>query len=265
VPTRTLERISVHVLTEMIPPPPGGRVFSAPARAGLGDCAPSGRARLDSIARWMQDVAYADVDDAGVADHAVWVVRRARIKVMRFPRFGEHLTLRTFCSGTGSAWAERRTTIGVDRTPEPTGDGTPEPAVESVGLWVHLDPTNWHPTGFTERELEVYGATAGERRVSHRLRHPSKPSGDSAERPWTFRTTETDVADHVNNAAYWHPLEHELLTAGAPEPATIDVELEFRAPAQPGPARVLSSGDWRWIVGDRDVVHASLLIADRRC
>ena len=39
----------------------------------------------------MQDVAYADVDDAGVADHAVWVVRRMRIKVNHFPRFGDHL------------------------------------------------------------------------------------------------------------------------------------------------------------------------------
>jgi acyl-ACP thioesterase len=256
VPTRTLERISVHVLTEMIPPPPGGRVFSQPARAGLGDCAPSGRARLDSIARWMQDVAYADVDDAGVADHAVWVVRRTRIKVARFPRFGEHLVLRTFCSGTGSAWAERRTTVEIE--------GAPEPVVESVGLWVHLDPTNWHPAGFTERELEVYGATAGDRRVSQRLRHPSKPADGAAARPWTFRTTETDVADHVNNAAYWQPLEHELLTAGGAEPAAIDVELEFRAPAQPGRKRVLSRGDWRWIVGDGDVVHASFLIADRR-
>ncbi|HWE34397.1 MAG TPA: acyl-ACP thioesterase domain-containing protein [Solirubrobacteraceae bacterium] len=257
MPIRTLERISVHVLTEMIPPPPGGRIFSQPARAGLGDCAPSGRARLDSLARWMQDVAYADVEDAGVADHAVWVVRRSRIKVTRFPRFGDRLALRTFCSGTGRAWAERRTTIEIE------GDGDGEPAVESVGLWVHLDPTDWHPTGFSARELEVYGATAGDRRVNHRLRHPPRPPDDSAVRPWTFRTTETDVADHVNNAAYWHPLEHELLTAGEPEPDAIDVELEFRAPAQPGRKRVLSSGDWRWIVGDGDEVHASLLIAAR--
>lgn len=251
---RTLGRISVHVLTEMIPPPPGGRVFAQPARAGLGDCAPSGRARLDALARWMQDVAYADVEDAGVADHAVWVVRRTRIKVDAFPRFGERLTLRTFCSGTGRAWAERRTTIEVD--------GRPEPAVETVGLWVHLDPISWHPTGFSDRELEVYGATAGDRRISHRLRHPAPPP-DADAREWTFRTTETDVADHVNNAAYWHPLEHELLTAEEPEPSAIDVELEFKTPAQPGPKRVLSSGDWRWIAGGGDEVHASFLIASR--
>ncbi len=240
----------------MVAPPASGRVFSQPARAGLGDCAPSGRARLDSLARWLQDVAYADVEDAGVADHAVWVVRRNRIKVNQFPQFGHRLTLRTFCSGTGSAWAERRTTIEID--------GDPEPAVETVGLWVHLDPANWHPTGFSEQELEIYGATAGARRVSHRLRHPARPPEGAGAEPWTFRTTETDVADHVNNSAYWVPLEHELLTGSEPEPAAIDVELEFRTPAQPGPKRVLSSGDWRWIVGDGGEVHASFLIAARR-
>lgn len=237
----------------MIPPPASGRVFSQPARAGLGDCAPSGRARLDSLARWLQDVAYGDVEEAGVADHAVWVVRRNRIKVIQFPRFGQRLTLRTFCSGTGRAWAERRTTIEID--------GDPEPAVETVGLWVHLDPVNWHPTGFSEQELEIYGATAGDRKVSHRLHHPARPPDGAEARPWAFRTTETDVADHVNNAAYWHPLEHELLTGSEPEPDAIDVEIEFRAPAQPGPKRVLSSGDRRWIVGDGGEVHASLLIA----
>ena len=60
--------------TEIIPPPEHGRVFREQRRAALGDCAPSGRMRLDAIARWLQDVAYDDVDDAGVAEQAVWVV-----------------------------------------------------------------------------------------------------------------------------------------------------------------------------------------------
>ena len=48
----------------------------------------SGRVRLDGLARWLQDVAYADVEDAGLAERAVWVVRRTRIRVERFPREG---------------------------------------------------------------------------------------------------------------------------------------------------------------------------------
>src|SRR5947207_3279817 len=99
--------------TDLVPVPRRGRVFTNSTRAGLADCAPSGRIRLDALARWLQDVAYDDVEDAGVAGAAVWVVRRTRIAVARFPRFGERFSLRTFCSGFGRAWAERRTTIAA--------------------------------------------------------------------------------------------------------------------------------------------------------
>jgi acyl-ACP thioesterase len=213
--------------------------------------------RLDAIARSLQDVAYADVEDAGLADAAVWVVRRTRIHVARFPRFPEHLTLHTFCSGVGRAWAERRTTI------ESAGaNGEPIADIEAVSLWVHLDPESWHPIPLTAREIEIYGPGPGESRsVSHRLRHPPPPADADSARPWRFRATECDIADHVNNAAYWTPLDDELLASDEPEPQRADVEIEFRAPAQPGVKRIVKHGDRRWIVGDDGEVHASLLVA----
>src|SRR5579884_3504772 len=113
-------------LMEFTAAPADGRVFSQGLRPGLADCAPSGRVRLDALARWLQDVAYADVEDAGLADAAVWVLRRTRIKVTRWPRFGGEFALATWCSGIGRMWAERETTVGED--------------VEAVALWVHLDP-----------------------------------------------------------------------------------------------------------------------------
>ena len=56
--------------SELVGPPEGGRVFAQSARSGFGDCAPTGRMRLDALAQWLQDVAYADVEDAGMADTA---------------------------------------------------------------------------------------------------------------------------------------------------------------------------------------------------
>ena len=56
---------------EMRPLPAAGRTFQLTMRPLLGDCAPSGRIRLDALARWFQDVAFADVEEAGVADVAV--------------------------------------------------------------------------------------------------------------------------------------------------------------------------------------------------
>ena len=78
--------------------------------------------------------------------------------------------------------------------------------------------------------------------IRHRVRTPAEHGR------WTFRATECDIAEHVNNAAYWHPLEEELLLARTDEPAALDVEIEFRSPVQPGEKLVLAAGDQRWIV-----------------
>jgi acyl-ACP thioesterase len=229
--------------------PPGVRAFSHRRTPGFADCAPTGRVRLDAIACWLQDVAYADVEDAGVAQAAVWVVRRSRIRVNRFPRFGGRFELTTFCSGLGRMWAERRTDV--------VAVGETSAAVQAVSLWVHLDNRRWVPTPLTAAELTIYGGVPSDRRVSHRLRHPAPESVEGGS-PWTFRATECDIADHVNNAAYWTPLEEELLAG--PEPERLDVEIEYRTPAQPGDKRVLSSGARRWIVGIDGEMHASFRI-----
>jgi acyl-ACP thioesterase len=236
--------------SEMVGPPPGGRVFEQAIRPGLADCAPSGRVRLDALARWLQDVAYADVDDAGLAQAAVWVLRRARIHVKRFPRFGSHFRLATFCSGLGRMWAERRTTI--------TPVGAAESDVEAVSLWVHLDPEARRPTPLTEHEIATYGDAAAGRKVTARLRHPL-PQAVQKRFPWRFRATECDLAAHINNAAYWQPLEEEILDGRDPD--ALDVEIEYRTPAQPGEKMVLCDGARRWIVDDAGETHASIIVS----
>jgi acyl-ACP thioesterase len=111
-----------------------------------------------------------------------------------------------------------------------------------------------------EAEFAVFAETAAGRRVTARLRHPA-PAEDATGSPWTFRASERDVADHVNNAAYWTPLEDELLSNGTPEPAQLEAEIEYRTPAQPGPKTILADGAHRWIVGHDGEVHASVRAA----
>lgn len=225
---------------------------------GFADCAPSGRARLDGIARWLQDVAYADVEDAGLAEAAVWVVRRTRLAVKRFPRFGEKLVARTFCSGLGSMWAERRTVVSpAGGEGVAAGEGG---FVEAVALWVHLDPETGRPSPVSEGEIETYGEPAGGRRIRARLRHPA-PEGTESARNWHFRAAECDIAGHVNNAAYWTVVEEELLER--PEPEAIDAEYEFRTPSQPGDKEVLAAGEMRWVTGPGEV-HASVRVRAER-
>jgi acyl-ACP thioesterase len=234
----------------MVAWPGRGRVFTEPARATLADCAPTGRIRLDALARWAQDVAFADAVEAGLSERAAWVVRRTRMRVGRFPRFGEEFTLATFCSGLGRMWAERRTSM--------TPVGEDAGAVEVVSLWVHLDPVSGRPTKLTEDEIAMWGEAAGGRTVTHRLRHPA-PDGVADSFPWRFRNSELDLAGHINNAAYLTPLEEELLED--PEPRSIDIEIEYRSPAQAGEMRVLRNGASRWILGHDGETYASIIIA----
>ena len=242
---------TVHAeFSELVAPTQRGRQFSLPMRPGFGDCAPAGRMRLDAIAGWLQDVAYADVEDAGLAQVAAWVVRRTRIRVHRFPRFGERFTVTTYCSGLGRMWAERRTDV--------LREGAAAAEVQAVSLWVHLDPVDWHPTMLTDGEIAAYGGAAPERRISARLRHPPPAAGGEST-VWRFRATELDIAAHINNAAYWQPLEQELLAGEEPE--QIDVEIEYRTPALPGEKVVLRDGAHRWIVGEGGETHASIALA----
>ncbi len=224
---------------------PGGRAFEQEMRPGIADAGEAGRCRLDAMARWLQDIAYADLIDAGFEGRGAWIVRRTRIRVERFPRFGEPLRLRTFCSGFGRFSAERRTSI--------TGDTA---RVETVSLWICMDPERGRPMRFPPEFAAAYEESAAGRDANVRLRHPEPPP-DAERSTWHFRAAEMDGAEHINNSHYWTPLEEEL--AGAPEPESIDAEIEYRDPAMPGDTVLLRQGSSMWIVAPEGSIHASLL------
>ncbi len=241
-------------LQPLVPRPDDVRAFTHVRRAGVGDVGPSGRLRLDSIARWVQDVAWADVEDAGLRELAVWLVRRTRIRVRQFPRLDADYALTTYVTGLGRMWAERRTDIVLS--------GESEAAVEVSCIWVHIDPKRQLPTPIHQIEIDTWCGPST-RPVRARLGHPAPPE-DAAARLWSFREAEMDIALHVNNAAYFTPFDEELLLAGpaVDDSAAVDVEVEYRTPAQAGEKRLLHSGPMRWIADPSSgEVHASAALA----
>ena len=91
------------------------------------------------------------------------------------------------------------------------------------------------------------------------LRHPLPPD-DADTQPWRFRVADLDVAQHVNNAAYWEPLEEQL--AQGDEPVSLDAEIEFREAAQPGEALIRTGPGRVWITAADGRVHASIALGD---
>jgi acyl-ACP thioesterase len=225
--------------------PPEGRVFRHRDRVTLADVSPAGRARLDAVARWLQDAAYDDSRDSGIADGGVWIVRRMTLAVRRFPRLLEAIEVATWCSGTAQLWAERSSIIACDGVA----------AVEAVALWVHLQPDGARPRPLPAGFDAVFAPSAMGRRVRARLRHPGEPSAAARVRPWHFRAADLDLAGHVNNAVYWAALEDELV---ASEPDDIAAEIEHRAPTGAGAAEVLADGPLRWIRDAAGTVVATL-------
>jgi acyl-ACP thioesterase len=201
-------------LAEFVPLPDAGRRVTRSRPVRLSDVTATGRLRLDALARYLQDVAADDVDDAGLT--GAWVLRRLVIAFGDPPRYRDEVHLTTFCSGIGSRFAERRTTVTV-------GEGI---AAETVALWVYVDDDG-RPAPLQDWFFACYGVAAGDRRVTSRLRHP-RPSPDCERRPWPLRATDVDVLDHVNNAASWAAVEDELARR-APARPIARAEMEYRA------------------------------------
>jgi acyl-ACP thioesterase len=170
--------------------PTEGRVFRHRDRVTLADVSPAGRARLDALARWLQDAAYDDSRDSGLVDSGVWIVRRLALRVLRFPRLLDAIDVATFCSGVAPLWAERSSIVSCDGAV----------AVEAVAVWVHLQPDGARPQPLPQGFDEVYGPSAHGRRVRARLRHPPAPPAGAAVRPWHFRGADLAPAGPVNNA-----------------------------------------------------------------
>ncbi len=185
----------------------------------LADVDPGGRLRLDAVARYLQDVAADDLDDAGCADEYRWVVRTTAVRVRHAPRYGDTVEARTWCSGTGAAWAQRRTDLAVGASV----------AVEADSLWVALDPATMHPTPVGGEFAARYVSAAGGRRVGSRLTHPRPGPGATRTGTWRLRWSDLDVLGHVNNAVAWVALEDVAGRLGARIAAA---EVEYPAPIE---------------------------------
>ena len=188
---------------EMAGPTGTGRTFTARRRVRLGDATPKGRLRLDATARYLQDVSNDDTRDAEWSDPHWWVVRRTVIDVLTFPEYLQEIDLTTWCGGTGSHWAERRTRIT-------SLDG--DVLVDAAALWVHVDRDNLQPSRVPGDVAAILAESSAGRTVGARLllREKDFDTAAATVAPWPLRFSDFDAVGHMNNAAYWEVLEEHM-------------------------------------------------------
>jgi acyl-ACP thioesterase len=249
---------------EMVPVPTVGRRFSTQRRVRLGDVTPTGRLRLDALARYLQDVSNDDTRDAALANELAWVVRRTAVTVKQFPRFGEELALTTFCSGVGARWAERRVAI--------TGNGGG--VIDASTVWIQLDPNTGRPLAIGPDFLALFAEAAGGRKIRPTLIHDDPPSAAPADEshtstgavvrtPWRLRYTDLDIVGHMNNASYWAVLEEQLRNR-EPLGVPLRASMEFRTPVEAHDqtdviTRATDELLELWLIGDRGVFASGRL------
>ena len=213
------------------PEPASGRVYTARRIVRSTDVVPSGRLRLDALARYLQTAAEDDLSDSGLAEPVVWLVRRCELRIRTLPAMGDRLRVATFCSGTGPRWAERTTTLS-------SGDGTP--LVQATAVWAAVSAADGRPVPLSPQFLTAYSGSAGGRVVSARLSHPrpdttfhagNEAGITSPRRAWPLRAVDFDTAGHVNNAVHWAVVEDEL-AAGDWIPSA--AEMEYHRAILPG-------------------------------
>jgi len=231
-------------------------VTSIDRQVGLADVGPDGRARLDALARIVQDVSDFDAATAPVEGMGLWIMRRLELHIAHTPRFRADVTASTWCSGVGARWAERTTRLYVNG----------RLCVEAVSIWAHTHPELGAPIPLPPGFAAVWGATAAGRKVSARLRHRAPPA-DATRTAWPLRATDIDIVGHVNNAAYWAAVEDEL--ARRDRPRVHRAEIEFRAGLDPADVVEMAVADtadgfaaWLCVGGD---VRASVLVGCEAC
>ncbi|WP_406238316.1 acyl-[acyl-carrier-protein] thioesterase [Nocardia sp. NBC_01009] len=173
----------------------------------LADTDSDQRLRLDAIARYLQDIGFDHLDAVEDGDtHRGWVVRRTVIDVLKPIEFGEHATLRRWCSGLSNRWCNMRVQIC----------GSKGGLVETEAFLIHFGTESGVPARMSDRFMAPLLASTTE----HRLRWkaalttliPAPDEPDVHELPFPLRIADIDWLDHVNNAVYLGALEELLAT-----------------------------------------------------
>ncbi|MFD0359867.1 acyl-[acyl-carrier-protein] thioesterase [Nocardia sp. GCM10030253] len=187
--------------------PTTGSPFQTGWPVRLADTDGDQRLRLDAIARYLQDIGFDHLQAVEDGDtHRGWVVRRTVIDVLKPIEFGEHVTLRRWCSGLSTRWCNMRVQIC----------GSNGGLVETEAFLIHFGTESGVPARMSDRFMAPMLASTTE----HRLRWkaaltdpiPAPDAPDVQELFFPLRVADIDWLDHVNNAVYLSALE-EILAA----------------------------------------------------
>lgn len=236
------------------PLPERGYIYRTGWKLLTGDIDSNLNARLDGVARYIQEVGAEHLYDAGFAEiHPHWIVQRTVIDVIEPIEWPSDITFQRWAAGISTRWCAMRVRL----------DGSEGGRIETEGFWINMNKDTLTPSLVTDELFERFATTTENTRLKWRPWLPGPASGDVVT-PFALRHTDIDHFRHVNNTVYWHAV-HEML---ALYPDVVGARyrsvVEYRKPIALGESVDIHStvrdGDVRfWFVVDGDVRAAGLL------
>lgn len=190
--------------------------FVTSYRVRTGDVDQQAKLRLDSVARYLQDVAYDNLEASGFArTDPFWIVRRTVIDVIEPISWPGTVTAQRWCAALSTRWANMRVRItSQHETNKLNPNERAAGLVETEAFWINVNQQGL-PTRISDGGFDSLASMTDVHRLRWQAMNPSTlPSTDGAgarrDRVHVLRSTDFDPLKHLNNAAYWAVVEDEL-------------------------------------------------------
>lgn len=223
---------------EALPPrKPDSPVFEVDYRVRTGDVDQEMRARLDALARYLQDAANDNLMASDFADsEPFWIVRRTIIDVLEPITWPSTVHVQRWCGAYSTRWTNMRIRLAAtSETNRFNPDLRPNGLVETEAFWINVNEQGM-PARITDSTLSFLSQMTDVDRLRWKSMNPEQAPalGDAPDREHVLRSTDFDPFKHLNNAAYLEAVEDELVA----HPELIDAPhrlvIEYLRPITPG-------------------------------
>jgi acyl-ACP thioesterase len=204
--------------------PDSGYVFRTGWKLATSDIDHRLFARLDGVARYIQEVGAEHLIDAGYAEiHPHWIVQRTVIDVIEPLAWPNDITFRRWCAGISLRWCSMRVRL----------DGSEGGRIETEAFWINVNKDTLTPSLISDGFFDRLATTTEVRRIKWRewLPGPAESTDPGAAAiPFALRYTDGDLFEHVNNTVYWHGVLEVLAQAHDMVEPPYRAVVEYRKP-----------------------------------
>ena len=218
---RTKPGSPVDVRQPLSDMPDSGYVFRTGWKLQTSDIDHRLFARLDGVARYIQEVGAEHLIDAGYAEiHPHWIVQRTVIDVIEPIEWPNDITFRRWCSGISLRWCSMRVRL----------DGSEGGRIETEAFWINVNKDTLTPSLMADGFFDRLATTTEIHRIKWREWLPGPAEASATEIPFALRYTDGDLFEHVNNTIYWHGVSEVLAHAPDLFEAPYRAIVEYRKP-----------------------------------